>query len=213
MGRDMRRVANMRRVALGALLGLCEAKTWRTGLVEGYQKEFKFLGKFAFSRATSDDPGTILLNAWTFMPGQRVLRYRNDVWFNAYDPISRGMPSNCASRTALAESALEVRKGKFYGQASEVILSKVVQNYPQYWFLALARCRSWQFASYKNDSCIGARDDGNEIPNGVFLYFEMSMRNPGGYWRAQCVHRTLNRAPCHARALTGTRMEAKAPRC
>ena len=171
-------------VAALSLLGLCEAKTWRTGLAEGYQKEFKFLGKFAFSRATADEPGTIMMNAWTFMPGQRVLRYRNDVWFDAYDPLSRGKPSNCASRTMLAESALEVKKGQFYGQAGEVIQSKVVQNYPQYWFLALARCRSWQFASYKNDSCIGVRGDGNAIPNGVFLYYEMSMRNPGGYWRS-----------------------------
>ena len=109
------------RFALLVLASSCDAKRWRTSLVEGYQVEFKFIAKFAFNAATEDDPGRIFLNAWTFMPGQRVLLYRNDKWFNAYDPVPRGLPTSCQSRAVLADSTINVRKGDFYGQAGQVM--------------------------------------------------------------------------------------------
>lgn len=178
----------MRQALCRALLLLvihaCSAKRWRTSLVEGYQVEFKFLAKFAFAHSDRTSPGTIHLNAWTFMPGQRVLLFRNDKWFNAYDPASRGMGTDCPTRASHADVSLHVEKGNFYGQAGQVIQSNVVQQEPEYWFLALVRCQSWIQGAYQNDTCVGQRSDGRTIPNGVFLYYEMTMKNPGGYWSA-----------------------------
>ena len=48
---------------------------------------------------------------------------------------------------------------------------------------ALTRCAAWIGDAYAGDSCTGTRPDG-AIPNGIFLYFELTMLNPGGYWRA-----------------------------
>ena len=64
------------------------------------------------------------------MPGQRVLLFRNDKWFNAYDPASRGMGTDCPTRASHADVSLHVEKGNFYGQAGQVIQSNVVQQEP-----------------------------------------------------------------------------------
>ena len=160
-----------------------DAKTWRTSLLEGYQEEWKFLAKFAFSQTTAEEPGVISLRAWTFMPGQQVLLYRNDVWFDAYNAPS-GQASACLARASVADQGFDVPKGRFYGEAGEVVRTFVVQHTPEFWFLALARCGEWVEQAYANDTCTGSRPNGELIPNGLFLYFELTMLNPGGYWRA-----------------------------
>ena len=75
-----------------------------------------------------------------------------------------------------------MEKGTFFGEAKEVIpILNVVQDSPSFWFLALSRCQSW-VRGWNGDSCMGERT-GAEIPNGLFMYYELTMLNPGGYWR------------------------------
>jgi len=83
------------------LSGHTAARTWRTDLVAGFEDEFKFLAKFAFTTTTSQAPGTIFLRAWTFMAGQRVLMYENDAWFRAQNVGSLPFMSLCEHRAAL----------------------------------------------------------------------------------------------------------------
>ena len=84
-------------------------KIIRAGLIEGYKEEWKFVEKFAFAAATPDDPGTIRLVAWTFMPGQKLLIYENDAWFDAY----KQNPQTCEERAALAWTNSSIAKGTF----------------------------------------------------------------------------------------------------
>ena len=151
------------------------ARTWTTALVEGYQTEWKFFAKFAFTETTWSDPGLVYLRAWTFMAGQKVVLYENDDWFSALERTT------CEERFALGFSNSSVQQGSFYGEAGRVIATTVVHPSPSYVFLALARCASW-LEEQPHDACTGVRPDG-EIPNGVFLYFELTMLNPGGWWR------------------------------
>jgi len=178
----------LRSTLLLLLLTAAAARTWTTALVEGYQQDWKFLAKFAFTSTTSIEPGMIYLRAWTFMSGQHVLLYENDMWFaaqehSAFDlePEAMGL-SRCERQASLAFANASVPQGRFYGDAGRVIVSHVIHPDPSYVFMALARCRAWLDHS-KTDSCTGSRPDGT-IPNGVFLYFELTMLNPGGYWRA-----------------------------
>ena len=159
-------------------LPLATPKIIRAGLIEGYKEEWKFVEKFAFAAATPDDPGTIRLVAWTFMPGQKLLIYENDAWFDAY----KQNPQTCEERAALAWTNSSIAKGTFYGEAGRVILSEVSQDEPSYWFLALGRCGTWVSGVYDGDSCMGARAQ-QDMPNGVFMYYELVLLNPGGYWR------------------------------
>ena len=62
------------------------------------------------------------------MPGQRVLLFRNDKWFNAYDPASRGMGTDCPPALHMQMSPSTWRRAYFYGQAGQVIQSNVVQQ-------------------------------------------------------------------------------------
>jgi hypothetical protein len=74
--------------------------------------------------------------------------------------------------------------GRYYGEAGQVIETAVVQPEPAYVFLALARCGAWLLDGSGDNACTGVRASGALLPNGVFLYFDLEMRNPGGYWRA-----------------------------
>lgn len=96
------------------ILPLATPKIIRAGLIEGYKEEWKFVEKFAFAAATPADPGTIRLVAWTFMPGQRLLIYENDAWFDAYTQD----PQSCEERAALARSNASIAVGTFYGEAA-----------------------------------------------------------------------------------------------
>ena len=100
--------------------------------------------------------------------------------------------SLCERRTALATVSLPVAQGAFYGEAGEVIEQDIVQEEPAFWFLALARCQEWvdalENATAGADKCMGSRQYGN-VPNGVFMYYELRLYNPecaGGptcsYW-------------------------------
>ena len=71
-------------------------------------------------------------------------------------------------------------------------LQDIVQEEPAFWFLALARCQEWvdalENATAGADKCMGSRQYGN-VPNGVFMYYELRLYNPecaGGptcsYW-------------------------------
>ena len=162
-----------------ALLSGAQAKTVRAGLIEGYKEDFKFVEKFAFSSTTPEDPGTIRLVAWTFMPGQKMLVYQNDAWFDAYLGVASGA---CETRYDRATRNATIAKGTFYGEAGRVIVQEVVQDSPSFWFLALGRCQSWVSGVFNGDSCMGEREQ-QEMPNGLFMYYELIMLNPGGYWR------------------------------
>ena len=162
-----------------ALLSGAKAKTVRAGLIEGYKQDFRFVEKFAFAATTPEEPGTIELRAWTFMPGQKMLVYQNDAWFDAYTGEASGA---CESRYDRSTTNATMEKGTFFGEAKEVIpILNVVQDSPSFWFLALSRCQSW-VRGWNGDSCMGERT-GAEIPNGLFMYYELTMLNPGGYWR------------------------------
>ena len=153
------------------------------GLVEGYQQDWKFVNKFAFAKTTADDPGTISMRAWTFMPDQKLLVYQNDNWFDAYDSTSM----SCSSRAGLASRNLTIPRGRFYGEAGGVLREEVVQEEPAFWFLAISRCLDLTATySMTRDSCIGISPSTlGDAPNGVFMYYEVTMLNPGGYWLAQ----------------------------
>ena len=162
-----------------ALLSGAKAKTVRAGLIEGYKQDFKFVEKFAFAATTLEEPGTIELRAWTFMPGQQMLVYENEAWFDAYTGDASGA---CESRYDRSTMNATMEKGKFYGEAGKVLeIPNVVQDSPSFWFLALSRCQSW-VRGWNGDSCMGERT-GAEMPNGLFMYYELILLNPGGYWR------------------------------
>ena len=150
-----------------ALLSGAQAKTVRAGLIEGYKEDFKFVEKFAFSSTTPEDPGTIRLVAWTFMPGQKMLVYQNDAWFDAYLGVASGA---CETRYDRATRNATIAKGTFYGEAGRVIVQEVVQDSPSFWFLALGRCQSWVSGVFNGDSCMGEREQ-QEMPNGLFMYY------------------------------------------
>ena len=198
-------------------LPMCASRTWSTALVEGYSVEWKFVAKFAFTATTQEAPGIIHLRAWTFMSGQRVLLYENDAWFHALGAAHVGdgfaPPTTfsdagvsipvCEARASLAFANASVRKGRFYGEAGNVITSYVVQPKPSFTFLALARCASWVNHS-DDDSCTGTRPDGS-APNGVFLYYELMMLNPGDrYWRAHFSADEMGLFEFHIAALVAT---------
>ena len=175
----------------------------RAGLAHGYKEDFQYVGKFGFSASTEELPAKIRLLAWTFIPGQRLLIYKNDDWFQAYrdeperavltgDGVQTRLSSLCERRAALATVSLPVAQGAFYGEAGEVIEQDIVQEEPAFWFLALARCQEWvdalENATAGADKCMGSRQYGN-VPNGVFMYYELRLYNPecaGGptcsYW-------------------------------
>ena len=177
----MRHASRWRAVGLTALalLSGAQAKTVRAGLIEGYKEDFKFVEKFAFASTTAEDPGTIRLVAWTFMPGQKMLVYQNDAWFDAYLGEASGA---CETRYDRASRNATIPKGTFYGEAGQVIVQEVVQDSPSFWFLALGRCQSWVSGIFNGDSCMGEREY-QEMPNGLFMYYELVLLNPGGYWR------------------------------
>ena len=173
----------------------------RAGLAHGYKEDFQYVGKFGFSASTEELPAKIRLLAWTFIPGQRLLIYKNDDWFQAYreEPAQLCEQNSascaislCERRAALATVSLPVAQGAFYGEAGEVIEQDIVQEEPAFWFLALARCQEWvdalENATAGADKCMGSRQYGN-VPNGVFMYYELRLYNPecaGGptcsYW-------------------------------
>ena len=175
----------------------------RAGLAHGYKEDFQYVGKFGFSASTEELPAKIRLLAWTFIPGQRLLIYKNDDWFQAYNDeperavltgegVQTRLSSLCERRAALATVSLPVAQGAFYGEAGEVIEQDIVQEEPAFWFLALARCQEWvdalENATAGADKCMGSRQYGN-VPNGVFMYYELRLYNPecaGGptcsYW-------------------------------
>lgn len=158
-----------------------DAKTVHASLIEGYQTEWKYVAKFAFTKTTRNNPGVIIMRAWSFLPGQRMLVYKNDDWFRAYRPAAApGDRPTCEARAALSERNKTIDKGRFYGEAGQVFTEWVLSPTPEFWFLALARCDSWVRGVYDGDACIGERPNGN-MPNGVFMYYELKMLNPGGH--------------------------------
>jgi len=154
------------------------------GLSEGYKVDWKYVSHFAFSAATSHAPATIEMRAWTFMPNQRLLIYRDDDWFRAYH-ISEQPPtmfrttSRCTDRADLAQANISVYQGS-------LINVPIVQESASFWFLAIARCSAWWADSpHSWDACMGVPPRGEAIPDGVFMYFELTLRNPGGFWYAE----------------------------
>ena len=63
-------------------------------------------------------------------------------------------------------------------EAGEVIEHIIVQDTPEFWFLAIARCQEWvdvlEAATPEGDQCMGSRTYGN-VPNGVFMYYELQV--------------------------------------
>ena len=103
---------------------LVHARTWRTNLVEGYQEEWKFVARFAFTPPAPDqESGGVRMNAWTFMANQRVLLYSNDDWFEAQQVVDVTIPGVmaiggvCERRASLAFANATVPQGRFYGEA------------------------------------------------------------------------------------------------
>lgn len=162
------------------LLSRASCRTWRGGLVEGHQIDWKFVANFAFSKAGHQEPGTVRLRAWTFMSGQRLLIYHDEAWLDAYqDQIDL----TCEQRSALAAGSINVTKGSVYGKGQQLLTLNVMHSEPAFWFLALSRCLSWS-SENNDDACTGGLNDGSTSQNGIFMYYELTMMNPGGYWRA-----------------------------
>ena len=164
----------MQRSLLIGLLLLHELAALRqfASIVEGYQQEFAYVSRFAFgptsntSTVASDNeqPARLWLAAWTFMRGQRLLVYNDSRWFAAYGP---DVP--CLERASLSALSLSIVDGGYYGRASVVVdLVPQVPGEPQYWHLALARCREWMPPLQRDE------------PNGIFMYYELAMTNAGG---------------------------------
>lgn len=146
---------------LAALPG--DAKRIHASIVEAYREDFKFVTYFGFEKGTASTirPARIILRSWTFMEDQRVLVFRDEKWFKAYNERT-----SCAERAALADYNYSVPTGGFYGKASTVMdVSPLVEGAPQFWYIALARCREWM---HINDS---------HVPDGVFMYYEASLTN------------------------------------
>merc|ERR1719487_1313011 len=61
------------------------------------------------------------------------------------------------------------------------MIQEVVQDSPSFWFIALGRCQSWVSGVFQGDSCMGERTS-QDMPNGLFMYYELVLLNPGGYW-------------------------------
>ena len=174
----------IRLLLLGGI-GSVSGKKVIAGLVEGYKRDWKYVEHFAFSKASESDPATIEMLAWTFMPDQQLLVYEDGDWFKPYrasfsdEEVAEAGGDMCLARAERARYNMSVYKGSFYGEAGEVIRQTIVQDSPAFWFLAVGRCRQWH--SSLSDCCMGSRG-GSEIPNGVFMYYELTLKNPGGYW-------------------------------
>ena len=127
------------------------------------------------------------------MPGQQLLVYRDDAWFPAYNGM-RKKPSEaedgsslmqCDERASGALRNASIPKGRFYGEAGTVLSDRIVQDEPSFWFFSVARCAEWVDGVHEGDSCTGtypADWSASDIPSGIFLYYELVLLNPGGFW-------------------------------
>jgi len=149
------------------------------GLAEAYGVEWAFVDKFAFAAGDDDAAGTISVEAWTFLPSQHLLLYEAQAWARAYHE-----ERECSARLALATRNQSVSSGQPYGHAARVLEARLLSPRPAFWFLAIARCHA-AAAAAAHDLCFGDAPApiAHNAQDGVFMYYRLTMLNPGGYWR------------------------------
>ena len=158
----------MRSSLLGllALAAVGNTKSIVATIVEGYWSDFKYVTSFGFDlmpKNSRAQPAKLSLRSWTFMEHQKLLVFRDAKWFEAYNDRA-----SCTERAALADYIFSVPAGGFYGQAAVTIeLEPSVEGEPQFWYIALARCRAWMPKSESH------------VPDGIFMYFDAELTNPG----------------------------------
>ena len=161
------------------------------GFVADLQMSWGYLGRFAFVRSGGRSSlGQLQLEAVTFLPGQRLLIYKDESWFKAYPPQGRG----CKELSELADASIPIKSGVLSDSAFPLYNTYVNTRQPTFYFLAWSRCAESITPPPPPPMPEGCELGSGLVPtpapavhvpqHGTIVYFKWTTTNPGGLFRA-----------------------------
>ena len=132
--------------------------------------------------------GTFLFRGYTFMRDHTVFIYKGDAWMK-----SGRHPHSCDLRLIESEAYFHIKPSEVYGIPQALHTFTVNLSYstaPEYYFVAVALCAEghdldlWNRAQSAGANIEQLRMEyTTQYPSGgLFMYYQMSLVNPGGYW-------------------------------